>query len=97
VELEFHGNTAWLESSLEASAAEARASIGWGPFVLGSSSFKSSKSGSKSRIRSTETGVQVSLQTPQIIAWTQELLPALPKRTAGDLDLSELSLAQFSV
>ncbi|PON24680.1 hypothetical protein TGAM01_v206610 [Trichoderma gamsii] len=96
VELEFHGNTAWLESSLEASAAEARASIGWGPFVLGSSSFKSSKSGSKSRIQSTETGVQVSLQTPQIIAWTQELLPALPKRTAGDLGLSELSLAEFS-
>ncbi|KAM0512354.1 hypothetical protein ACHAPE_008920 [Trichoderma viride] len=97
VELEFHGNTAWLESSLEASATEARASIGWGPFILGSSSFKSSKSGSKSRIQSTETGVRVNLQTPQIIAWTQELLPALPKRTAGDLGLSELSLAQFSV
>ncbi|EHK42264.1 hypothetical protein TRIATDRAFT_30644 [Trichoderma atroviride IMI 206040] len=97
VELEFHGNTAWLESSLEASATEARASIGWGPFILGSSSYKSSKSGSKSRIQSTEAGVRVSLQTPQIIAWTQELLPALPKRMGGDLGLSEMSIAGFSV
>ncbi|KAL7969017.1 hypothetical protein HDV63DRAFT_74116 [Trichoderma sp. SZMC 28014] len=97
VELDFHGNTAWLKSSLEASATEARASIGWGPFVLGSSSCKSSKSGSKSRIQSTEAGVRVSLQTPQIIAWTQELLPALPKRMGGDLGFSEMSIAEFSV
>ncbi|KAL7917400.1 hypothetical protein ACQKWADRAFT_324685 [Trichoderma austrokoningii] len=96
VELQFHGATRWLESSLEASATDARASIGWGPFILGSSSYKGSKAGLKSRIQSTKTGVQISLQTPQIIAWTQELLPELPKRIAGDLGLSELSLAGFS-
>jgi hypothetical protein len=97
VELKFHGNTAWLESSLEASATEARASIGWGPFILGSNSHNSSRSGSKSRIRSTETGVRISLQTPQIIAWTQELLPALPRQMTKDLGLSEMSLADFTV
>lgn len=97
VELEFHGNTSWLESSLEASAAEARASVGWGPFILDSSSYKGFKLGSQSRIQSTETGVRISLQTPQIIAWIQELLPALPKRMAEDVGLSEMSLtAEFS-
>lgn len=96
VELEFKGNTAWLESGLKASATEARASIGWGPFILGSSSNKSSISNSQTRVHNTETGVRISLQAPQIIAWIQELLPALPKRAADDMGFSAMSLAEFS-
>ncbi|KAL6897443.1 hypothetical protein GGI43DRAFT_423858 [Trichoderma evansii] len=96
VELEFNGNTEWLKNTLEASATEARASVGWGPFKFGSNFYKSSMSSPKSRIQSTETGVRISLQAPQIIAWIQELLPALPKRTAEDLNLSEISVADFS-
>ncbi|KAM0247609.1 hypothetical protein ACHAQJ_009775 [Trichoderma viride] len=97
VELEFNGNTASLESSLGTSATEANTKVGWGPFTLASYSHKGAKSSSKTRIKSTATGLRISLQAPQIIAWVQELLPALPKRTEDNPASFEIPLAEFSV
>ncbi|KAF3901320.1 hypothetical protein ABW20_dc0101226 [Dactylellina cionopaga] len=78
VELGFSGDTSSLESSLEASSSDANASVGVGPFSC-SASHKSSKSKSKTRTETTATGMKISLQAPQIIAWVQTLLPKLPR------------------
>jgi hypothetical protein len=95
VELEFNGNTASLESSLGISETKAKARVGWGPFTLASYSHKGARSSFKTRIQSTATGVRINLQAPQIIAWVQELLPALPKRTEDTQALVESSLAEI--
>lgn len=78
VELEFSGDTSSLQSSMEASSTEGNASIGIGPFSI-SAAHKNSKTSSKTKAESTATGMRISMQAPQIIAWVQELLPALPK------------------
>ena len=74
VELEFSGNTTSLESALESSSTEANLSVGYGPFSV-SGSHKQSKSKSNTKAESTATGMRISLQAPQVIAWVQELLP----------------------
>jgi hypothetical protein len=93
VELEFNGDTSALESQLEASSTEVNASVGWGPFTI-SSAHKSSKSSAKTKAQSTATGMHISLQAPQIIAWVQELLPALPKPLGDNPALFGLPLAK---
>ena len=84
VQLEFSGDTSSLESAISSSSTEANLSVGYGPFSV-SGSHKQSKSKSKTKAESTATGMRVSLQAPQIIAWVQELLPELPKpKEAGN-------------
>ncbi|KAI1741520.1 hypothetical protein F4680DRAFT_66843 [Xylaria scruposa] len=96
VELAFSGDTSHLESSLEASATEANVSVGWGPFSI-SASHKSSSSSSRTHAESTATGMNISLQAPQIIAWVSELLPALPKPEGGNPALFGLPLEKPQV
>jgi hypothetical protein len=91
VELEFSGNTSSLESALESSSTEANLSVGYGPFSV-SGSHKQAKSKSKTKAESTATGMRISLQAPQIIAWVQELLPELPKPKDASNKLFGLSL-----
>ena len=78
VELSFSGDTSNLEGALQASSTEANVSVGWGPFGV-SASHKQSSSKNKTRTESTATGMKISLQAPQIIAWVQTLLPKLPR------------------
>ncbi|RFU76095.1 hypothetical protein TARUN_6167 [Trichoderma arundinaceum] len=94
VMIEFNGNTASLESNLQASATETNPEVVWGPFTLASSLHRSSKSNSKIRTQSTTTGMRVHLQEPQIIAWVQEPLPALPKPTGDSPALFGMQLAK---
>ena len=79
VQLEFTGNTSHLESKLEASRTEANLKISCGPFSFGGS-HSQSKNSAKTSAEATATGMRISLQVPQIIAWVSELLPALPRK-----------------
>ncbi|KAK1756581.1 hypothetical protein QBC47DRAFT_299400 [Echria macrotheca] len=82
VELEFTGNTSHLESKLEASRTEANLKVGYGPFSFGGS-HSQSRNSAKTSAEATATGMRISLQAPQIIAWVSELLPALPRKNGA--------------
>ena len=83
VELEFTGNTSHLESKLEASRTEANLKVGYGPFSIGGS-HSQSKDSAKTSAEATATGMRISLQAPQIIAWVSELLPELPRKMTAN-------------
>jgi len=78
VELNFNGDCSELSSAIKSTTTEANGSVGWGPFAV-SGSHKQSKTQSSTRSESTATGMRISLQAPQIIAWAQTLLPRLPR------------------
>ncbi|KFZ15398.1 hypothetical protein V501_02726 [Pseudogymnoascus sp. VKM F-4519 (FW-2642)] len=82
IELSFSGDTTHLESAVEASSTSANVSVGYGPFSV-SASHSQSKSSSKTKMESTATGCKISVQSPQIVAWVQTLLPALPRDPLG--------------
>lgn len=91
VELEFTGDTSNLESALESSSTDANLSVGYGPFSV-SGSHSQSKSKGSSKAETTATGMRISLQAPQIIAWVQELLPELPKPKGAPNSMFGLAL-----
>lgn len=83
VELDFTGDTSHLESKLEASRTEVNLKIGYGPFSIGGS-HSQSKNSAKTPAEATATGMRISMQAPQIIAWVSELLPELPRRMTSN-------------
>ncbi|KAM0555878.1 hypothetical protein ACHAPJ_006280 [Fusarium lateritium] len=83
VELEFTDDISHLESKLEASRTEANVKIGYGPFSIGDSHSQSENS-AKTSAEATATGMRISMQAPQIIAWVSELLPELPRKMTAD-------------
>lgn len=91
VELQFTGDTSHLESRLEASRTEANVRVGYGPFSLGGSHAQSSDS-ARSAAEATATGMRISMQAPQVIAWVSELLPELPRRMTAANSMAGLVL-----
>ena len=77
IELEFSGDMAHLEPTIQSSGCQANLQVGYGP-LSHSGSHKQSKTELKTKMESTTTGLKILLQAPQIIAWVSTILPTLP-------------------
>ncbi|KIK61764.1 hypothetical protein GYMLUDRAFT_996854 [Collybiopsis luxurians FD-317 M1] len=82
VVLEISGSTSKLQTmfNTSSSASSASVSVGFGPFrASGSASYSHSKTEASSKCESTASGCRISIESPQIIGWISEMIPALPR------------------
>ncbi|KIK63174.1 hypothetical protein GYMLUDRAFT_72397 [Collybiopsis luxurians FD-317 M1] len=82
VVLEISGSTSKLQTMFNtaSSSTSASLSVGFGPFsASASASYSHSKTEASSKCESTASGCRISIQSPQIIGWISEMIPALPR------------------
>lgn len=79
--IEFHGNTQHIEQHMSSQSNSGGVSVGYGPWSV-NSSFHQSSSHQSFSMQATSTGCKLSFNSPQIIGWVSQILPALPRNPA---------------
>ncbi|PMD59936.1 uncharacterized protein K444DRAFT_722797 [Hyaloscypha bicolor E] len=76
--IEFTGSTSHIEQHFSFHSNSGSISVGFGPFSM-SGSFHEEAQNANVQMQATATGCKIAFGSPQIIAWTSQILPQLPR------------------
>ncbi|KAG6908106.1 hypothetical protein DXG01_006144 [Tephrocybe rancida] len=76
--LEITGETTAIQTSFQESVSSGKA-FGYGPFISGSSNYNEADTSSSASCDATADGCRITIQSPQIIGWVSNMIPALPR------------------